>query len=275
MIVNPLKYLKYAQKARFAIGHFNAGNIESAISIIIAAEEKNAPVFLAITDKTFDYLGLELNKTLVDLAKNSKAPIALHYDHGKNFKTAKKCLLDGYKSIMFDGSDLAYDMSIRQSRKFVQTSHLHGGCCELELGHVTNSANKNVMTDPDLVADFCKKTKTDTLAVSVGNTHGMPTKKEKINFDLIKIIQKNVNIPLVYHGASSTPPADVKKLIKCGITKINIDTDLREVFTKGLEQYLKNHPDEIDYRKILGFASLKIKKAVEYKINIFGSTNKS
>lgn len=275
MIVNPIKYLKYAQKAHFAIGHFNAGNLESAFSIIIAAEEKNSPIFLAITDKTFDYLGLELNKTLVDLAKNSTVPIAIHYDHGQNFKTAKKCLLDGYKSIMFDGSALSYEKNIRQSRKFVQTAHLHNASCELELGHVTNSSQKNKMTDPDLIDDFCKKTKTDTLAISIGNTHGVPSKNEKIDFELLKKINSISKTPLVYHGASSTPVSDIKNLIQNGITKINIDTDLREAFTHGLEQYLKNHPDEIDYRKVLSFASLKVKKSVEYKIDIFGSTNKS
>ncbi len=275
MIVNPLKYLKHAKMTHFAIGHFNIGNLESAISTIIAAEEKNSPIFLAITDKTFSYLGLEFNKTIIEIAKNSAVPIILHYDHGNNFKTAKRCLLDGYKSIMFDGSSLNYNNNIRLSRKYCQTAHLHGASCELELGHVSGLTKQNMFTNPEKIIDFCEKTKNDTLAISIGNTHGMPEKNEKIDFDLLKKINKITKVPLVYHGASSTPIKNIKELIKHGISKINIDTDLRISFTNGLEQYLKNHPDEIDYRKILGFASLKVKKNVEYKIDIFGSANRA
>jgi len=276
MIVNPKKYLSYARKAKFAIGHFNICNLETILAVVIAAEEKNAPVFLAITEPSLEYAGLELNILAFEIAKNAKAPIFLHLDHGKNFKIAKSCLNSGFSSIMFDGSDLTLLKNIKITKKFVSATHSKNAACEAELGHVGNAIKKDqFFTNPDDVVVFNKATGVDMLAVSVGNRHGMPIEKEQINYDLIKEINKISSVPLVLHGASSTPSNQIRKIIESGIVKINIDQDLRKSFTSGLEQYLKNHPEEIDPRKILGFASIKMQKTVEAKIELFGSTNKA
>lgn len=279
MIANARKTLNNAFLNHYAIGHFNVYNLESAVSVILAAESKNAPVFLATTETSLEYAGFDYLSCIVKLvAQKSKVPIIIHLDHSTDKKIIEKTIHSGYNSVMFDGSKLELRENIKQTKSIADISHRFGIICEGELGIVGNSDQNdkiNNLTNPDNALEFVKATCVDSLAVAIGNKHGMPKMKEKIDFDRLKTIKKKLEMPLVYHGASSTSPFVIKKLIKNGINKINIDTDLRYGFTRGLEQYLNNHREEIDPRKILKFASLKIQKTVESKIEVFGSAGKA
>jgi fructose-bisphosphate aldolase class II len=136
-------------------------------------------------------------------------------------------------------------------------------------------ADSSEMTDPEMALQFVQKTGIDSLAIAIGNNHGIPTKGERLDFDRLAAISSKVSIPLVLHGASGTPPLDIQKAIKLGVAKINIDTDLRLAFNDSLRGFLRKNPSVYDPRAMMGATIETIKKVVESKIELFGSKDKS
>ncbi len=279
MFLDPRSIIKKAYEEKYAIGHFNVFNLESALAVIRAAEEKKAPIFMAVSETSIEYAGFEnifvIMKTVV---KNSKTPVIIHLDHGKSKNYLDLAIKASFNSIMFDGSKYMLEKNILNTKNWANSAHQFGLICEGEIGAIDNVNKKDKkanFTDPVDAKQFALETGVDMLAISIGNKHGLPKDEpDKIDFKRLEIINENLNIPLVLHGASSMPSNTIKKLISNGICKINIDNDLKASFKKGLEQYLYNHPCEIDSRKILGFGSLKIQKTVESKIEMFGSARK-
>lgn len=281
MLVNSKQILRKAQKERYAIGQFNTSNLEMTQAIIEAAEKMKAPVIVATSEKALDYAGFEELVSLIKLmATKSRMPIILHLDHGASLDIVKKCIKAGFTSVMMDASKKPFAENIRLTKKVVQLARAKNVSVESELGALAGREDyvvslKSVMTDPDKAREFVHKTGVDSLAVSIGNIHGIPLSYERLDFTRLNEIRKNVKIPLVMHGASSTAPAKIKKAIKLGICKINIDTDLRLAFIKTLRKTLAKDKKVYDPRAVLAPSREALKRVVIEKIKLFGSKNKA
>ncbi len=280
MLVSLNKVLRVAQAQKFAVGAFNTFDLEVTQAIIEAAEAMNSPVIVQTSEKAIEYAGLEeLASIIIMRAKQSKVPIVFHMDHGRTHKLIYDCIEAGYTSIMFDGSHLEYEENVRWTKEVVSRCHPKGISVEAELGRVGGvedyiSADEG-LTDPALAAEFVKRTRCDALAIGIGNNHGKTRPGERLHLDVLERVREVVSIPLVLHGASSTPEDIIKKAIKLGITKINIDTDLRVAFSSAERQFLKDDKKAYDPRAILTPAKEAVKEVVMKKMALFGSAHKA
>jgi len=275
--------LQRAKEEGYAVGAFNANNMEIIQAIIETAEEEKAPVILQASQGAIQYAGVDYIAAMVKVAaERATVPVSLHLDHGTDFEQNVKCIRAGFSSVMFDGSKLPLPENITIARKVCDVAHIVGVSVEGELGQIPKSGEnvtreqlEKLMANPQETEEFVKKTGVDSLAIAVGNVHGMKTREAQIDIPRIKKIQKLTNIPLVLHGASGIPDESVKQAIKAGICKINIDTEIRKAFVRGIGIILKENPNEIDPRKILGKAKTEMKEAVREKIRLFGCNNKA
>ena len=287
--------LKKAQKQHFAVPAFNSANLETAQAIIAAAEKQRAPVILQITHKTIDFAGLENTAHFVlPMIRDASAPIALHLDHGKDFETARRAIASGFSSVMIDGSKLQLKQNIALTKRVVSLAHKFFVSVEAEVG----ALGENNYTNPTEALMFAASVPIDALAIAVGTSHGAFkfSGKPKLNFSALEKIASLVKLPLVLHGASTVdaraikkakrfglrlqktsgvPLSQIKKAIKLGIRKINIDTDLRLSFNTALREYLAKHKNDFDSRNALAFARSALQKTCETKIRQFGARGKA
>ncbi|MHA1550301.1 MAG: class II fructose-1,6-bisphosphate aldolase [Alphaproteobacteria bacterium] len=306
---NPRPLFKKALAGKYAIGAFNINNMEMIQGIIQAGEKLKSPIILQISEGAIRYAGLDYLVKLVEIAqKNKKIPIVLHLDHGSHFESCKKCIDAGFSSVMFDGSALSYEENIEITQSVVEYAHKHGVAVEAELGQLKGieddvHAEKSVFTNPKQALDFVKTTKCDSLAISIGTSHGAYkfSGTPRLDFERFKAIKNLIDhwnsspYPFVLHGSSSVTKEWVSfaekhgaklgkaqgvtesllaKASKIGIAKINIDTDLRLAFTAEIRKSFIENPSNIDPRKYLGISRDSIQKLVEHKIKLFGSENK-
>lgn len=298
MLISAKKLLYNANKGRYAIGAFNICNMEVLQSIVNAASKLKAPVILQTSESSIKYAGLDYLYSLTKAIPNN-VQYALHLDHGKDLSLIKRCINIGYNSVMFDGSRLKFDDNIKKTKNIVNIAHKKGVAVEGELGTIGDPKNKvkNIIyTNPELAKEFVNKTGVDSLAVAIGTSHGAYkfNGKPNLRFDILKTIKDKTKIPLVLHGASEIPKSltdklkklgmklgntqgipnyQLKKAIKLGINKVNIDTDIRLAFNLGLRKSLNNK--EIDPRELLNSARIETQKIIEDKILILGSKGKS
>ncbi len=289
MLVHIKDLIVKAQKGGYAIGAFNTQNLEITMGIVRAAVVKKAPIIIQVSETTIEYAGLKAITHIVQtIAKNesTNVPIALHLDHGKSFISVSECVHAGFSSIHIDGSELPFDENIAVSKQSVDYAHRYKVWAQGELGTILGKEglikrkkkeikSRAYMTDPNKAEEYIKKTNVDTLAISIGNMHGMFVGDEKLDLGRLKAIREKVNIPLVLHGASGIADDEVKKAIELGITVINIDTRLRKEFTNTLQNTISKQKKEIDPRKILAPSIDAVQKAAEEKIKLFGSAGKA
>lgn len=272
MLVTSKKILLDAQKGGYAVGAFNTSDMEITKAIVAAAVRMKSPIIIQTSEKAIAFAGLEnLSCIVKNEAEKVKVPVALHLDHGKNLKIIGDALNEGYTSVMFDGSHLDLRENIILTRHAVEAAHRHNVPCEGELGSVGNQDEEALFTDPTLVKDYIKKTGVDSLAVAIGSRHA--TEIAALNIELLKKIRRLTNTPLVLHGASGVPEKEIKKAIKCGICKINIDTDIRHTFSRSMRE-ISNKFKDSDPREIMTRVMLEVQLEVEKKIKLFGSDNK-
>jgi fructose-bisphosphate aldolase, class II len=303
MFASTKKILQKAQLGNYAVGHFNINNMEIVQGVVRAAEKLKAPIILSTSEGAIKYAGMNYLYCLVSTAsKLSKIPIAFHLDHGKDISVIRKAIKKGYSSVMFDGSHLKFEENIRTTKKIVSWAHKKGISVEAELGTIGGTedfvTSKNIIyTDSSQAKEFVDKTGCDFLAVAIGTSHGAYKFKGKADLrqDILKEINKTVEVPLVLHGASGVPAdvvkeaekygaklegvygvpnSQIKLAIKNGINKINTDTDLRLAFDAGVRKVIKTKPKEFDPRHILAPARDNIQKVVEQRIKFFGSAGK-
>lgn len=271
MLVTSKKLLLEAQREGYAIGAFNASNLELVKAIINAAENLESPVIVETTPKAIEYAGLKyLSVIIKKAAEMTHIPVVLHLDHGLSVNIVEECLEEGYTGIMIDGSHLSLDKNISLTQEVILISHRKKIPVEGELGEVTAYLR---LTNPDEVSYFVRQTNIDSLAVAIGSSHGH-AKDEKLNLELLEKIRKKTDIPLVLHGASGVSDSDIKEAIKRGICKINIDTEIREVFTEAVKNSLKNQ-ESLDPRIYLKKGEEKVRELIERKIKLFGSAYKA
>ncbi|MDI3535109.1 MAG: fructose-bisphosphate aldolase, class, partial [Thermosediminibacterales bacterium] len=209
-------------------------------------------------------------------------PIALHLDHGTSFEQIMLCIRKGFSSVMIDASKYPLEENIAKTKQIVDIAHAVGVSVEAELGKIGGteddikvSERDAFMTDPQEAVKFIAETGVDSLAVAIGTAHGPYKGEPKLDFKRLEEIRGLVEVPLVLHGASGVPGDSIKKAIERGICKINIDTDIRQAFTRGVKEVISNRPEEYDPRKILGPAKEEMKKVIREKIRLFGSSNKA
>lgn len=283
MLVTGKEILLDAQKRGYAVGAFNVNNMEIVQAIVEAAEETNSPVILQASQGGLKYGGVEYIAALGKLAgENAKVPVALHLDHGTDFEQIMLCIRHGFTSVMIDASQYPLDENIAYTKKIVEVAHAVGVSVEAELGKIGGTEDDisvdekdATFTNPEEAERFVRETGVDSLAIAVGTAHGVYKGVPKLQYDLIKEIRKRVDVPLVLHGSSGVPDESIKKAIPLGISKINIDTDLRIEFAEGVKKVVRDNPDEIDPRKILAPAKAAMKEKIVEKMNTFGSAGKA
>lgn len=238
MLVNMNEVLRPAKKNQYAVGLFNAVNLELARGIINAAECTRSPVIVGTAEILLPYGPLEeVSYYLIPMAKKASVPVVVHLDHGLTYDTCIKALKLGFSSIMYDCSTDSYEENVRKVKEMADIAHSYGATIEGELGHVGDNEGSaegsnhladpsKFFTDPKLAKDFVDKTGVDALAIAVGNAHGAYKLPPKLDFERIRTIAKTVDVPLVLHGGSGLTDNDFRQAIKDGISKVNIFTDI-------------------------------------------------
>ena len=238
MLVNMNDVLIPAKRGKYAVGLFNAVNLELARGIIAAAECSQSPVIMGTAEVLLPYGPLEeVSYYLIPMAKKASVPVVIHLDHGLNKETCLKALELGFSSIMYDCSTDSYEDNVKKVKEMADIAHSYGATIEGELGHVgdnegsaegtSHQANpEDFYTDPKMAKDFVEKTGVDALAIAVGSAHGAYKLPPKLDFERIHTIANTVDVPLVLHGGSGLTDNDFKRAIQEGISKINIFTDI-------------------------------------------------
>lgn len=284
MLAKPHQILTDALHAEYAIGAFNASNMEMVQAIVRGAEKKSSPVIVQTSEGAIEYATLGVLSTIIaTVAKSSSVPVMMHLDHGKSIDTVKRCIEAGYTSVMIDLSVLPFEKNIAGTREVVEYAHARGVWVEAELGAIVGHEGvkelhggqtpDSLFTDPTQAREFIDKTGVDALAVSVGTIHGAFTGQEYIRFELLTEIQKAVpDIPLVIHGASGIASKHLQQACATHVCKVNVDTELRIAFERAAGVYFTEKHDSYDPRKILGPARDAMQLVVEEKIELFGSS---
>ena len=282
-LVTVAELTKAAAEGGYAVGAFNLNNMEILQAVIAAAEEERSPVILQASQGGLKYAGIDYIVAMARVAaENASVPVALNLDHGTSFKQAMVCIRKGFSAVMIDGSQLPFEENIALVKRVVDVARAAGVSVEAELGKIGGTEDDIVvsdqdatMTDPDEAAEFVERAQPDLLAVAIGTAHGVYKGEPRIDFKRLEEIKKRVDIPLVLHGASGVPDEAIRKACQLGISKINIDTELRVAFTQAVRNVLEAAPDEIDPRKILGPAREAMQKVVQEKMRLFGSSGKA
>ena len=322
-LVNTRDMFAKAIKGGYAIPAFNFNNMEQMQAIIQACVEASSPVILQVSAGARKYANQTLLRYMaqgaVEYAKElgKNIPIVLHLDHGNSFELCKSCIDMGFSSVMIDGSHLPYDENVALTKQVVEYAHQHDVTVEGELGVLAGvedevSAEHHTYTRPEEVVDFVSKTGVDSLAISIGTSHGANKFKPEqctrnaegvlvpppLRFDILKEIEKQIpGFPIVLHGSSSVPQEYVhiinthggalkdavgipeeqlREAAKSAVCKINIDSDGRLAMTAAVRKIFVEQPAEFDPRKYLGPARDELKKLYKHKCeNVLGSAGKA
>lgn len=280
------KYLaKRAKKNGYAFGSFNTSNLEITKAIISAAINQKAPISIETSEGEINYAGAEyLAGMIKEVSKKVAVPIALHLDHGKSIEMVLRCLKAGYTSVHIDGSALLLEENIKLTKSVVKLARKYGASVEGEIGHIEGGSsihNKKLKKEdieyakPEDVKDFVRATGVDLVAVGIGSGHGLYKNEPKLDFERLQKIHWITNAYLVLHGSSGISPKNIKKAIKLGISKINVNTDLRIAFTQALRKTLVKNKKEVVPYNILPPSITAVQKVVEKKIEIFEARNKA
>ena len=308
ILVTTKEMFEKSKKEGYAIGAFNVNNMEIIQAIVDAAHESQSPVILQASASAIKYARVNYLMKMVEAAVEQypEVPIAIHLDHGPDFETAKMCIDNGFTSVMIDGSKYDFEENIALTKKVVEYAHSKGVVVEAELGklagiedEVNVDASDAMYTDPAQAQEFVERTGCDSLAIAIGTSHGAYKFKgeAKLRFDILKEIKERIpNTPIVLHGASTVIPELVEMCNQyggdipgakgvpdeilheasiSGVSKINVDTDLRLAMTGGIRKVLAEEPSAFDPRKYLTPARELIKETVKHKMtNVFGSSNR-
>ncbi|MBI4708718.1 MAG: class II fructose-bisphosphate aldolase [Candidatus Portnoybacteria bacterium] len=285
--------LKQAQLGKYAVGSFNFSTAETLKAIVLAAKNLNAPIIVSTSEGEAEFVGMPEAVALVEAWRiGTKLPIILNLDHGKSLEKIKKALAAGYDAIHFDGSELSYEQNVAKTKlvvdyiRQVEKTFDRQIIVEGELGYLRGSSSlhkeelkikEEDLTSPDQARDFIEKTGVDSLAVVIGNAHGIFSKGgEKLNLERLTDIRNELEGKafLVLHGGSGIPEEDVKEAIRLGIVKVNVNTDLRVVYKERLSEQLEDNPEETTPYKILEPILEALREVVEEKIKLFGSQDK-
>ena len=308
-LVTTKEMFEKSMKEHFAIGAFNVNNMELIQGIVDAAAENQSPVILQASSSAIKYARINYLMKMVEAAveEHPEIPVAIHLDHGPDFETCKMCIDHGFTSVMIDGSKYDFEENVALTKQVVDYAHAHGVVVEAELGKLAGieddvnvAASDAMYTDPMQAKEFVERTGCDSLAIAIGTSHGAYKFKgeAKLRFDILAKIKELIpNTPIVLHGASTVIPELVEMCNQyggdipgakgvpdemlheaslSGVSKINVDTDLRLAMTANIRKVFVEDPSAFDPRKYLTPAREAVKETVSHKIkDVFGSDHKA
>ncbi len=278
--VNTNKMLSEAMQEKYVIGAFNIVDLNSMLSVVNAASKNDSPVIIQTSQKTVSFYGYRLLSFMIKkIAQESEIDIAMNLDHGTDLRIIRGCIENGWSSVMVDASSYPYEENIKITREVVHSAHSFGVSVEAELGHIGGkeehiqiSDDTVNLTDPDQVMDFKESTKVDSLAVAIGTRHGLYGGNTTIDFKRLKKIIDLSDFPIVVHGCSDLRVEDLKKIIACGPSKMNISTEIKYAYLNGFKGYLQLSDDEYEPLHAIRIAGENIEKIVSRYLMLFGSS---
>ena len=282
-LVNMTDMLNKALEEKYAVGQFNINNLEWTQAILQAAQEENSPVILGASEGAAKYMGgpkvvVAMVNALLE-SMDSTVPVALHLDHGSSFESVKDAIDAGFSSVMIDNSALPIDENIANTKKVVDYAHANGVSVEAEVGTVGGEEDGVVGNVIYADAEECKRmvdeAGIDALAAALGSVHGTYAGEPQLGFDEMKEISELTKAPLVLHGGSGIPEHQIEKAIEFGHSKMNINTELQQVWAARTREVIANDKDVYDPRKIIGPGKENIIEATKKSMRTLGSSNKA
>lgn len=283
MLYNMKELLTITKENKFAVPAFNIGSLEILRAVMEVAEETNSPVILEIHPLEIEYLTDPFVLTVKEYAHKSKVPVVIHMDHGSNIYDVMRSIKNGYTSVMIDASNLPYEENVALTKQVVELAHKVNVSVEAEIGTIgamnyeTEGVDNVLYTDPEQAKDFVKRTGIDCLAVAIGTAHGLYPKNftPKLNLELLKILNKEVNIPLVLHGGSGNPDEEVTASVSLGVSKVNISSDVKSVFFKKCHELLNENPNQYEPCDLFPKCIDEAKKVIYHKLNVLNTIGKA
>ena len=281
MLVSLHEILNDAKERKYAVGFFNAVDVEQARSVINTAEELRSPIIVGTAEVLLPATPLNgVAEYLIPMAQRAKVPVCVHFDHGLSFERCIQAIRLGFTSVMYDCSMDTYEGNIEKVAEMVRICHSVGVTVEGELGHVGDNEGSGKLkdpsayfTDPATAEDFVKRTGVDALAVAVGNAHGEYKLPPKLDFERITDISERTGIPLVLHGGSGLSDNDFHEAIKRGVCKVNIFTDIDRAGKEGIEKGLAAGAASLS--ALMPYMLDAMREVAKNKIELFGSENKA
>lgn len=291
MLVSLKELMEDAEKGGYAVGAFNVSNLESLMAIMQAAEETGRGVILNYAEVHAPFLSMEQAALIMlDAAKKAKVPVCVHLDHGSSMESCIQAIRLGFTSVMLDASAEDYETNVRETKEIARLAHSVGVTVEAELGHIFSSdmglaespkeaetlesfdSAEDVYTDPATAKDFVERTGVDVLAIAFGTTHGIYTKKPKLDLERITKIKEAIDIPFVMHGGSGLSKEEFQTAIRNGIRKINYYTYMTLAGGRAVKEALdQKSPDEnVFFHDIPMIAVEAMKENVKEAIQVFG-----
>ncbi len=283
MLMNMKDLLAVANKNNFAVPAFNISDYNMFNGIIEAAEEKNAPVIIAIHPDELSHTTPEMVKGIIERLNKSFVPSVIHLDHGASFGQVILAIQSGFTSVMIDASSKPYKDNVAVCQKVAEAAHAVNVSVEGELGTIgntdsveTTAPDEILYTDPEQAKDFVEKTGIDCLAVAIGTCHGIypKDKKPELRIDILDAIKKIVEVPLVLHGGSSNKDSEIAKSVEHGVNKINISSDIKAAYYEKMREVLKDEslrePNQIQPPCLVA-----MKEVAYQKIELFQTTGKA
>lgn len=272
------KYLKKAIDEKFAIPAINTTNMETTQAVVEAAKELNAPVIIQITESAIKYAGFEYAEAILKIA--SEVPqVFINLDHGVTVEMAKRCGdSEVFSAVMIDKSKTKFEENLNAAKEVKE--YVGEKLVEAELGVVGGKeediiAEGSIYTDSQEAEEFVRRSGVDLLAIAIGTAHGVYKDTPKLNYEIIREIRTKLpETPLVLHGSSGLTDNQLKLSVEAGINKVNLDTEIKQEFIKGFQEYLEKNPSDYDLRKIFGTARSVAKELIKNKIKVLGADNK-
>ena len=283
MLENMKDMLNKADSGKYAVPQFNINNLEWTRFILEECQELNSPVILGVSEGAIKYMGGY--KTVSNMVKalitdlNIKVPVALHLDHGSSYESCVKAIDNGFTSVMIDASKYPLEENINITKQVVIYAKDKNVTVEAEVGAVGGEedgvANELAYAKVEDAIKLVNETNIDFLAPALGSVHGIYKGEPKLDFERMVKIHELTKLPLVLHGGSGIPDELIKKAISCGITKININTELQLAWSKAVRIFLNENDKVYDPRKIIKGGEVAMKEMIKEKINLFGSNGKA
>lgn len=277
MLVNFKEMLNNAKEGHYAVPQFNINNLEWTKYILEECKELNIPVILGVSEGAGKYMGgynvvAAMVRELVE-SLNIETPVCIHLDHGTTKEACIQAIDAGFNSVMIDASKHELAENIRITKEVVEYAHSKGISVEAEVGHIGGTEDNITATSSNATLEDCKtlyeNTQIDSLAPALGSVHGFYKGEPNLDFETMKTINDNLPIPLVLHGGTGIPEDKIAKAISCGISKININTDLQAVWSNAVREKLNSDEKVYDPRKIIGSGEAAMKQRIKELVTLF------
>ena len=283
MLYTMKELLKVAKENQFAVPAFNICSYDMLKAIVEESERLNAPVILEIHPDEIAYLNDEFVASVRAYAHNSKIPVVIHLDHGGTVKDVLRAIRNGYTSVMIDASLQSFEDNLAITKEVVALAHAVGVSVEAEIGTIGNNGSAEggaaniIYTDPEQAKHFVEETNIDSLAIAIGTAHGLYPKDKtpKLNIELLKELNQQIDKPFVLHGGSGNPDAEVSESVRYGVAKVNLSSDLKSVFFDALREILSDNPEMYEPNAVYPYANKKVQEVLKHKMGVLNTIGKA